>query len=462
VVCHSYGYAPIVTATSVRTLPFQLSFNSYRDTLFEIPVDPTTTAVTLHPLLEGSLIRVFKYKGKVYFSTHRKLSAARSKWAGGNTFKTLYDKLGGPSEEVCFPEGCGDTVPYVYSFLINHSQLLMASHMPLQEDEGYLVYLGCEKMFEQDENNGELQSTTKQVIQKGLMELSETLGELDESLKGLVKDTVNQIMVSQRPFTPTVFPNLKSSWFDTCEWTSEKKFMVNLPSLTEAEANSFLEKGWLMCKGKEEGEGILVILTDRNSGAHLATWKVFSPAYAKRLFLRGSSPNLEFQLFQLYNLTAYQAGSKPEATHFLRKYCYLEKPIDVTKGLYPSQRLPLSFHEYYAQMTTDRRADRFVFIFDAYLKSVPLHRRPEVVKYYLDFFNNMDTVYEWLRDGPRSVDAVHEHSHPLLVKYWMMKKEDVPEALFKENTKVWYNLLKFMRADLQAGKITDLGKEKNN
>lgn len=85
---------------------------------------------------EGVILNVFKYKEKVYYTTHKKLDASKCFWRGKD-FLTMYKELNGPTEEELFSEGKEKTV---YSFLVVHPLMQVVSHNPIGNGFVKLLY----------------------------------------------------------------------------------------------------------------------------------------------------------------------------------------------------------------------------------------------------------------------------------------------------------------------------------
>lgn len=100
---------------------------------------------------DGTIIRVFKYNGKVYHSTHRRLDITRSRWGNSIFFKQMYQQLNGPTDDELFdPQELSS--PYVYIFLIVHPDILNVTKEPITN--GYIVYLGNKVIDHSSTENG--------------------------------------------------------------------------------------------------------------------------------------------------------------------------------------------------------------------------------------------------------------------------------------------------------------------
>jgi hypothetical protein len=91
---------------------------------------------------EGALIRIFKWKGQVFFSTQRRINAVRSNWGGRAGFLTLYKQLNGPEPESLFgPELYS---PFCYMFLVVHNEIRIAS----STRDNRIVFIGMKKVWD--------------------------------------------------------------------------------------------------------------------------------------------------------------------------------------------------------------------------------------------------------------------------------------------------------------------------
>jgi hypothetical protein len=151
-VCSSFGYTPTA----------QLSgFDDPEDGLLRITdsddvehiIDITTA--TFQPLFEGTILRVWKERGVVHFSTHRRIDATNSNWGVSEKFVDLYFDYNGPEGNVLFDEE-KEYAAHVHMFLIVDAALVMATKMPIKLDSrgngGFLVYLGAIQQYTKEDS----------------------------------------------------------------------------------------------------------------------------------------------------------------------------------------------------------------------------------------------------------------------------------------------------------------------
>ena len=101
----------------------------------------------IHYHSDGTIVRIFKNGGAVYFSTHTNLDAAgsHSRWGGYATsfytsFVEIMKKINGPMPEDLFSDDINYS-PFVYIFMITAPDVVMNSMMPCSKT-GYITFLG--------------------------------------------------------------------------------------------------------------------------------------------------------------------------------------------------------------------------------------------------------------------------------------------------------------------------------
>jgi len=100
---------------------------------------------------EGSLIRVFKYKEKIYISTHKKLDAFNSKWCSTNSFGYLFKHA---LSRMLFMHGVDVnkyieslTENYVHTFLLRNSkENRLVCNYPSRDEDTFVYYVGSYEM----------------------------------------------------------------------------------------------------------------------------------------------------------------------------------------------------------------------------------------------------------------------------------------------------------------------------
>ncbi|CAH6418516.1 Hypothetical protein POVN_LOCUS233 [uncultured virus] len=132
VLCRSFGYTPTVTADTLRSEGVM----ELKDQ-FGVPITIDMAKAIFQPCYEGTILRFWKWKGKVYRSTHRRIDASKSHWGSSKPFPELFADLGGPDGESLF--GDEPNSNFVHVFLVSHPDLLMATKADV--GDGWLLFL---------------------------------------------------------------------------------------------------------------------------------------------------------------------------------------------------------------------------------------------------------------------------------------------------------------------------------
>lgn len=103
--------------------------------------DKATTKLFLG--YEGALVRIFKWNGQIFFSTHRRIDASRSNWGGRRSFLELYRDLNGPDMNSFF--GPEPYSPYCYMLLIVHDEIRLAT----STRDNRIVFIGVKKVWDE-------------------------------------------------------------------------------------------------------------------------------------------------------------------------------------------------------------------------------------------------------------------------------------------------------------------------
>ena len=93
---------------------------------------------------EGTMIRIFKWHDKVFFSTHKRIDASRSQWGDRTTFAELWMKLQGPDLESFFGQEMYS--PYCYIFLLVDNEVRLAS----STRDNRIVFVGVKKVWTEE------------------------------------------------------------------------------------------------------------------------------------------------------------------------------------------------------------------------------------------------------------------------------------------------------------------------
>jgi len=144
----SFGYTPTIISnkypTDSKEKLTDKDGNEY--TLDEFGVKD------VFPMLDGTLLRVWKYKDTIHISTHKKMDATNSRWGTSGKFVDLFNKYTEKTfkvEDLFTEDSAKDSKPVIHNFLLVDVDLMISSKLPLDSSikEGFVVYinsLNCE------------------------------------------------------------------------------------------------------------------------------------------------------------------------------------------------------------------------------------------------------------------------------------------------------------------------------
>jgi len=264
VVAKSFGYTPTVV---LDKLPEIYDFTDV-DGKNHI-IDPSTIQ-GIYPMLDGTLIRVWKYQDNIFISTHKKIDASKSHWGSSENFTNLflkytenYFKL----EDLFKDNYDVEMPPMVHNFLLVDMDTLVCSKINLGEKDGFVTYINTFN------------------------------GNLD------LENPPEVISVYDIKNTEKTFFRLKS--LDTLE-----------------EQNEFLNCGFDKREVRfnplfQRGEG-LVFLTKSQTGDY-SLLKVVHPSYQRRSELVGNDPNILHRAWSILSQSLIPRG-KSEIDNYLEKF----------------------------------------------------------------------------------------------------------------------------------------------
>ena len=148
VVCQSYANSTTVSLsmtrdlaplkTFVRTPKGPVNAEVYRFTTVDGQrLELNTDRLQWVDGYDGTLVRVWKHRGEVYVSSHKRIHTDKATWGGSPPFKQLYTELGGPTDALF---GDAESSRIVFTFLMVHPALQIGSPVPM--DAPFLLYLG--------------------------------------------------------------------------------------------------------------------------------------------------------------------------------------------------------------------------------------------------------------------------------------------------------------------------------
>jgi hypothetical protein len=107
------------------------------------------------PMFDGTLLRVWKYNGTIYISTHKKIDATNSRWGASEKFVDMFKRYieGVFDLEDLFKDISDSSDIPVHNFLLVNIDLMIASklHFENKKKDGFVVYINsknCELPIE--------------------------------------------------------------------------------------------------------------------------------------------------------------------------------------------------------------------------------------------------------------------------------------------------------------------------
>jgi len=245
IVMKSFGFTPEystkdfdlikeATSSGFNNSPFEYDEESNMFKLSSVP------GVLVFESEEGSLIRLFNYKGKWYVATHRKLDAYHSKWSSKVSFGSVFESA----------------ITYLYNNNTNN----------------FKDWIGETENFEMqqffDKLNPEHQYTF------------------------LLRNTRDNRIVCQEPSVPTVyyvgsFWNSGNSYgFDTIPISTPRRPMLN----TTEELVQYVDS-----VNPNVIQGVIIVTTDNK------IFKVINDSYNELYSIRDNCPSVKFRYLQVRN-----------------------------------------------------------------------------------------------------------------------------------------------------------------
>ena len=141
--CKSFGYTNIVSLDNIDSEDVTMTDQFNNSSSYN------TKDLTLQTFYSGPIIRVWKYKGTVYFSSHRKISINKVRWVVSQTFDIIFLELFNLSNKkkcanlseignLMF-SGDKQTANFCHMFLMSYPGLVHGTRANI--GEGFLTYL---------------------------------------------------------------------------------------------------------------------------------------------------------------------------------------------------------------------------------------------------------------------------------------------------------------------------------
>lgn len=360
IVSHSYPYTPRVTRSSISD---NEEGKIHLKDENGIEYDMDVKNLHFKTGFEGTLMHVFKHDGKVYHCTRKKLDSSRSRWGNSVKFGQMYEDLKGPVDEILFNTEKKYS-PYCHTFIMVHPDVLVATRDDV--GKGYLVYLGPKQMYSVDPNY-----------------CPYPLEDVDEDLH--VPDTTTD--------------------------PSDPNGIIFAPeNLTLAEANKHLIFGFYDAfEGYEYLDqrtlpGEFVILEERDEMGNIVNMiRVESPSYAWRSSMRNNNPNLKHRFFELID-SSYLKNTPQDRDRYEKLFPILTSyDYECLKSHIDKESIVVWPQKNDEELDFPKTRNLKLYnLWLTYLVAVPLHRQPEVVKYYEQLVNKRTELIGWIWELSRT------------------------------------------------------------
>lgn len=370
VVADSYGYTPVAISDNLKESNGVINITDVDGIDHKFNLNKTR----FHMGFEGTLIRMFKWNGQVFISTHRRLYINNSKWGNETkTFLEMYKELNGP--ETLF--GDGDYSPYCHFFMLSHPQVVVGTKYNLSK--GLLVYLGYKQMWNPEDTD-----------------LGIDKEKMDMELK-----------------TPDLAINLDTNH------SQPITFQPKLLSLDEV--NRHLSYGFWSHDGSIDvydkrlgtGEFIIAYTYDEISQQQKLL-RIHSTAYEWRLNMRGNHPNLYCQFVRLINGSYYDFRKVDKKKLYYNSFPLMNYVDSDNIKQYLKDGNVYAVWSHGTNLKTNKRSrrsnvnneefrlstrdGRYYNIWLCFLMAVPLHRQLEVSEYLDKFNNDRQDVINWIQE----------------------------------------------------------------
>lgn len=370
VIVPSFGYVPTFTASS---LSLTEPITDFTDTdgvthYFNIK-DYKEGRLTFRAGIEGTMVRIFKWNGKVYCSSHRKVDCSRSRWGTKKTFKTMYDELGGPFEDLFDKEKLYS--PHCHFFLIVDPSILIATKQRV--GNGYLAYLGSFSTW----NNSNSPYPHEQVDY--------------ELRRPLTVKTVQEAIEKRIPLDST---------------EENKECNMTMEQITKHLTLGYGDK-YSNDMRTGSGEFITVYHRVSNDRPYLI-YRIVSPSYLFRSKMRGEDSNVKHRMYSLIT-DSYLPN---------REYDSIYPWLMYDNELESKCKEGILYWNVTKPPNTNFRTwdDKFKNLWKCYLLSTPVHRQTEVLTYYDSIIMDRKKVIDWLTEiGMRWLSKVHDERDETLL-----------------------------------------------
>jgi hypothetical protein len=355
VLVESFGYTPTVVLSELK--PNEVGDFTLIDTDLQTHNIPKNLMEesSVYPLLDGTLLRVWKHNGVVNISTHKKLNASKSHWGSSSTFTELflkYTKNYFNLEDLFNDENVESDKVVCHNFLLVDSDLLICSQVNLGEKSGFVLYINSVN------------------------------GSLPEAV------TPKNVSVYEVKYTTDTFFKMES--------------LKNLE-----DQNKFIKYGFHSDEFKEDfgssGEGVVIFQNDRMI-------KVVSQDYAKRSEIVNNDPNI---IHRAWTIMTQSMVPKSGEDSYVSNFSILPTPSnDELQSIIDSKDLSilkscktLSEDNFILKNNVETRNLRLLNSLIHYSMSLPVSHKVSALSCYETILKNKSEVIKMLCNDTDKYDS---------------------------------------------------------
>lgn len=327
---------------------------------------------------EGALIRIFKWKGQVFFSTHRRINAVRSNWGGRTSFLTLYNELGGPALDSFFGEELYS--PYCYLFLVVHNDIRIAS----STSDNRIVFIGMKKVWDPEQYaqpdqpyawSGEFRAELPPVGREGDVFSPNH----DRAL--IIQPSIDIEIANKFLFPNTFAKSIPES--AAAFGAKEHEIVIDYNEDGSRVDEIYFQRLPERIKDERLSGGDFVILYTRSLQGETIVYRLEPSAYEYRVGVTGNNPNLYNRFVtEMVNFTKADLNDAGDPIYSYPQYIAKGQPMSLV-----------------------RPEDRQVYWWSLFYDAVPPSYKDEVDGFYTRYDRDLNKVANFiLTDYPRIID----------------------------------------------------------
>jgi len=323
-------------------------------------------SATLFLGYEGAMVRLFKWNGQVFFSTHRRIDASRSNWGGRTSFFELYKKLGGPEIDTFF--GAEPYSPFCYMLLVAHNEIRLAT----STRDNRIIFIGVKKVWDEEKyaSEGKPYSWSGELKPKipsiPVVNQNTFSTNLDHSM--IVQPSVD-VATANKFLFPNQFAKDIPTTNEAAQYNAkDHEILVDYNDAGNAVNEVFFKRLPQRIADEKLAGGDFIILYTKSADGNTIVYRLESPAFQYRVEITGNDPNL-YHRFAVEMVNFYKAEPK------------------TLKDTYPQyisdQGLSLSL---------DQPNDRQIYWWSLFYDAVPPSYKDEVDTYFKRYDNDINKV----------------------------------------------------------------------